>query len=331
VRLTAKITAWYADSDPSKSGYQVLASTGRLELDLLDRLTEKFGGKPTYSILKSQVQAPKPKIDLSTGLPGSSLTPGKGSAGAATPPPGATGSGEIGALRAQREAEEKRMQQLNAEWQSLQEIQRNQAHPLNLVIVKKTGTPVLARAADGSRVLFSAAADDEFEFLDADGEWIHVQISGESRGYLRRGNLELPEYLAARLKSPNAAAPTEKPEAFRVAREETGTFPGDWQALRGKPVKIYTVQPLSQDPKETGAQAKLAFASSLFRKASGDSAYASPPAEGIVVIFDSADGGIIGSTLAGVQQLASGSLSPDSFWKQCYLDPPDTFQPSPKR
>src|ERR1700680_226482 len=28
VRLTAKITAWYADSDPAKSGYQVLPSNG---------------------------------------------------------------------------------------------------------------------------------------------------------------------------------------------------------------------------------------------------------------------------------------------------------------
>ena len=38
VRVTAKITAWYADPDPWKSGYQVLPSNGRLELDLLDRL-----------------------------------------------------------------------------------------------------------------------------------------------------------------------------------------------------------------------------------------------------------------------------------------------------
>ena len=42
VRVTAKITAWYADKDPAKSGYQVLPSNGRLELDLLDRLEEKL-------------------------------------------------------------------------------------------------------------------------------------------------------------------------------------------------------------------------------------------------------------------------------------------------
>src|SRR5271167_4153279 len=42
-RVRAKITAWYADPDPANSGYEVLASNGRLEFDLLDRLDEKLG------------------------------------------------------------------------------------------------------------------------------------------------------------------------------------------------------------------------------------------------------------------------------------------------
>jgi hypothetical protein len=333
VRVTAKITAWYADRDPAKSGYQVLPSNGRLELDLLDRLTEKFGGKPATSVLRSDVQAPKPKIDLSTGLPGTSLPSSKSSTSSAAPgttsnPPAA---GDVTATRQKREAEEKHMQQLNAELQGLEDVQRNQAHPLNLVVVKKTGTPVLARPEEGSRVLFAAAAEDEFEFLDGEGEWIHVQISGASRGYIRRSGLDLPEFIAARLKSPNAAAAREKQPAFRVAREEASTFPGDWEALRGQPVKIYTVQPVSQDPKETGAKAKLNFALSLFQNFSAGPPSAAPQIAGVVVVFDSADGGIIGSTLSGVQQVANGSLSQDNFWKQCYLDPPDAFQTLPNR
>jgi hypothetical protein len=334
VRVTAKITAWYADPDPSKSGYQVLPSNGRLELDLLDRLGEKLGGKLTASIARSAVQAPKPKLDLSTGLPGSSLPSSRPSVPAAADSPGTTsgvlGDDEVTALRMKREAEEKRMQQLNAELQTLQEIQRNQAHPLNLVAVKKNGTPVLARPAIGSHPLFAAAANDEFEFLDAEGEWIHVQISGASRGYIRRSSLDLPEFIAARLKSPNGAAANEKQEAFRVEREETATFPGSWEMLRDKPVKIYTVQPILQDSKETGSSAKLKFATSLLQRFSADSAGSATEVEGVVVIFDSADGGIIGATLANVQQMASGSLSRDDFWKQCYLEPPDAFQSPPK-
>jgi len=328
VRVTAKITAWYADRDPAKSGYQVLASNGRLELDLLDRLEEKFGGKPVppsaHPLSNATISAPKPKLDL-TGVPG------VGNSGATHPAAGSQpGSDELNSLRAQREAEEKRMQELNSEIQGLQEIKKNQAHPLNLVVVKKAGTPVLAKPAEGSRVFFNAAVDDEFEFLDAEGEWIHVEISGASRGYIRRSNLELPDYIAARLKSPNGAAAEEKPAAFRIEREENSIFPGDWAPLKGKMVKIYTVQPGSQDPKETGARAKLAFASSLFRKFAAEAAASTPPAEGVVVIFDSADGGIVGATLAGAKQFAASELAPEAFWKQCYLDPPEAFQESRK-
>jgi hypothetical protein len=323
IRVTAKITAWYADRDPSKSGYQLLPSNGRLELDLLDRLSDKLGRKSLVSASRSTVQAPRPKLDLSAGSVGSVLASGRSG-----PAPGAgvsaSGGDEVAALRIRREAEEKRTQQVNAELQSLQEIQQNQAHPENLVVVKQSGTPVLAKRALGSPVLFTAAANDEFELLDVEGAWIHVQISGASRGYIRRSSVELPEPLAARLKSPNAASFDAKQNVFRVAREETGTFPGSWESLRGKPVKIYTVQPISATAKETSATSKLEFAASLFYKFSRASA-AADSVEGVVIIFDSADGGIIGSTVSSVQQLASGSLSREAFWKQCYMDPPDAF------
>ncbi len=334
VRVTAKITAWYADPDPSKSGYQVLPSNGRLELDLLDRLKEKLGGKLIASTARSGVQAPRPKLDLSTGSQGSSLPSSRPSVPAVAvssgPTSGVPGDDEVAALRIKRAAEEKRMQQLNGELQSLQEIQRNQVHPLNLVVVKKMDAQVLARPAMGSHPLFMASANDEFEFLDAEGEWIHVQISGASRGYIRRSSLDLPEFIAARLKSPNGNAANEKFGAFRIEREETAIFPGNWEMLRGKTVKIYTVQPVSQDLMETRASKKLNFAASLFQRFSTDSAVSGSGVEGVVVIFDSADGGIIAATLANVRQMASGTLSRDNFWKQCYLEPPDAFQSPPK-
>jgi hypothetical protein len=328
VRVTAKVTAWYADPEPWKSGYQILPSNGRLELDLLDRLREKLEGKIAVSTARPDVQAPRPKLDLATGLP-SSLPSGRSAAaaGSATAS-GEPGNDEVAVLRIKREAQEKRAQQLNAELQSLQEIQRNQAHPANLVVVKYNGTPVLPRPTPGSHPLFTAAANDEFEFLNAEGEWIHVQISGVSRGYVRRSSVDLPDSIAARLESTSGAAATEKLEPFRIAREETSTFPGDWEMLRGKPVKIYTVQPISQDSRETKASAKLNFAATIFQ---GFSAGAAASAvEGVVVIFDSADGGIIAATRANVQQMASGSLSRDNFWKHCYLEPPDAFRPPPK-
>lgn len=323
VRLSAKITAWYADREPWKSGYQSLPSNGRLELDFLDRLSEKFGEKPVASVLKSQVQAPAPKLDLSTGLPRNSLPPTKtaGETPAPTTSAIAASSDELNSLRKQREAEENRASQLAAELRNLQDIQHNQARPPNLVVVRKNGTPVLARPAEGSPVLFLASADDEFEFLDVKTEWVHVQISGASRGFIRRGGLELPDLVAERFNSPNTA-----PEVFRIEREETSVFPGDWESLRGKSVKIVTVQPISQDPKETGPSAKLLFAASLLKDFPAKLAGVTPPVDGVVIIFDSADGGMIGSTLLDVQQFSGGALSNDDFWKRCYLDPPEAFK-----
>jgi hypothetical protein len=315
VRLTAEITAWYADRDPSKSGYRSLPSNGRLELDLLDRLSEHLGIQPPLD-----QQAPKFKLDLSTALPAKTLRSDN------FPAP-APGHDDVSAIRVKREAEEKRMQELNSQLQALQQIQHTQAHPINLVAVRRSGTPVLSRPMEGSHALFAASAGDEFEFIDAESDWVHVQISRVSRGYIRRSSLDLPDAIAARLKSPNPAASNKVPEPFRIEREETATFPGNWESLRGKRVKIYTIQPVSQDPKETGAQAKLNFASVLFKNFSGEVGGPSSATlvEGVVVVVDSADGGIVAAPLSAVQQFASGSLSREDFWKQCFLDPTDAF------
>jgi hypothetical protein len=126
----------------AKSEYEVLASNGRLELDLLDRLEEKLGGKPSG-----------PRVESASTVP----------------------------------------------------------------------TPKEPRKIRGG--LFQAAANDEFEFLDGDSEWIHVGISGDSRGYLLRSSVDVPEKIAARLEWPATASAEEKFTGFRMEREETSTFP----------------------------------------------------------------------------------------------------------
>jgi hypothetical protein len=323
VRLSAKITAWYADRDVAKSGYQVLPSNGRLELDLLDRLEDKLNGKAVAAPVTSAntVQAPKAKLDLS-GVPGGTIGVAPPSASSKTPD-------EVAALRSQRMAQERRVQQLTAEMQSLKEIERSQAHPQNLVLVRKSGAPIYAKGAEGARVLFQASANDEFEFLDADGEWLHIEISGDSRGWVRKSAVELPEQIAERLQSHAALADAdEKLSAFRIEREETSTFPGGWASLRGKSVKIYTVQPVSQDPKEAGPAARLKYSLSLFEKAVKDMGSATPAPEGVVVIFDSADGGMVSATMANIQKLSAGTVGRDAFWSQSYMDPEDAFKPA---
>jgi hypothetical protein len=323
VRLSAKITAWYADRDVAKSGYQVLSSNGRLELDFLDRLEEKLTGKPipANSPASTAPQAPQPKLDFSGA---------RGAATMAAPlPQTAQPPDEVAALRNQRIAGEKRVQQLTAELQNLQEIKRGQAHPANLLVVKKSGTPVYAKKAENARVLFEAAANDEFEFLDAEGEWLHVSISGDSRGYLRKNAVELPESLAARLQT-SAPGPETKFTGFHIAREETGDFPGDWAPLKGKKVKIFTVQLLSQNLKETGPTVRRSYCIALFEKGIREGTGPNSEFEGVVVIFDAADGGIGAATSINIQKLSDGALNGEAFWQQAYLDPPDSFAPAPK-
>jgi len=320
VRLSAKITAWYADRDISKSGYEVLPSNGRLELDMLDRLQEKLTGKPVDppATLQSNVQAPRPKLDLS-GVPGASTL--------ATPTPAiAKTPDEVTALRNQRVLAERRVQQLTTELDNLKEIQHNQAHPQNLVAITKSGTPIYAKASEESRALFQAAANDEFEFLDAEKGWIHIEISGDSRGYVRQTGVLLPEFVVAKMSKEERGSEAKFP-GFRVEREEMNKFPGDWALLKGKTVKIYTVLPVSQSPKETGPSARVEYALALFEMGLKESASVTPTPEGVVVIFDAADGGIASATLVDIQKYVSGTLTREAFWTQCYLDPIEAFRP----
>ena len=319
VRLAAKITAWHVDRDVSKSGYEVLPSNGRLELDLLDRLQEKLTGKPVDppATLNTTVQPPRPKLDLS-GVPGAAIP--------SSPSPATRTPDEVAALRSERVVAERRVQQLTSELSNLKEIQSNQAHPQNLVVVSKPGTPVFDKPAENSRQLFLASASDEFEFLDAANGWIHVAISGDSRGYVRQSAVLLPERIASRMDGDNDSSWQNKFPGFRVTHESTGTFPGNWALLKGKSVKIFTVQPVSQKPSESGPAARLNYTLALFAHTLKDSATASAMPEGVVVIFDAADGGIAAAAMPDIQKYASGALTRDAFWAESYLDPPEAFR-----
>ena len=322
VRLAAKITAWYADRDVTKSGYDVLPSNGRLELDLLDRLQEKLTGKPVDppATLASNVQTPRPKLDLS-GVPGESIP---------TPIPEiAKTPDEVAALRSQRVLAERRVQQLTTELNNLKEIQHNQAHPQNLVAVIKSGTPVYAKASEESHVLFQASVNDEFEYLDSEKGWIHIGISGDSRGYIQQSSVLLPERIASKMDQEDHRLETRFP-GFRIEREEISGFPADWPALKGKSVKIYTIQPISQNPKESGPAVRVEYSLALFEKGLKEAASVTPTPQGVIVIFDAADGGIAGATIEDIRKFVSGSLTRDAFWSQSYLDPEEAFRSTSK-
>jgi hypothetical protein len=321
VRVNAKITAWL--SSPGHPGYETLESNGRVEGDLLDRLQDALAatsadngvpavkGNSGYPVAKSaapEINAPMPRL------------PDQHSVLTIAPP-----KDETAQAASQQGPQSKDLQQ---EAKNLEEILRNQSHPTNLVAVRKDNTPVLQSPAIDAKVLFLASAEDEFEVLEENPGWVHVRISGLSRGWLRRSTVEMPgdspasssdEPTAAKTDAPLASDAPQPAATYSVSSEEVGSFPGDWTPLGGKNVKIISLQQVGTG-RITSPQEKKQFAEALFKKEGRGLA---SETAGMVLMFDAEDGGMVAATRTALDQWNSGKLSEAEFWKQCFMDPPE--------
>jgi hypothetical protein len=364
VQVSVDVTAWYADPVASRSGYQLLTSNGRLEADLLDQLADQLAARGTQAVIKPKAvpaQAPAsvqtsssapapssssaghwPSAPANSGQPAQTADSAQPTISAPVPRIPETGSG-LSPSMAQGLAEEEKNEvatgakglagkdetRLRAEAESLEEVLKNQAHPKNLVAVKKSGTPVVATASLTAKTLFLASAHDEFEMLDFNRDWVHVRISGLSRGWIWRDSLEMPDSVPdSDLPATAAGQVTVATELFHVTREETTTFPGDWEPLRGKSVRIVSVEKINESEKDSGARVRLEFAKSVLDQDYAQLEQKPQELAGIVVIFDSVDGGMIAATFTTLQQWKAGKLSDAALWHQCYFDPPETFAAS---
>ena len=318
VQVTAKITAWYGSATPATSGYRVLKSSGRLESDLLDALDDKLNPNAVRRASADAVPAAPPLPDSPSAITGGGsffntrrLTTAPSSADLAQPV----------AAQPTSPGTAKRLQALREQAENLEQVLHNQARPDNLAVVKRSNTPVVTQPVDGAEVMFQADAEDEFEVLDSTAEWVHVQISGISRGWIKHDYVDLPG--AAKVSIAAIGSEHHDSDVVRETKEEVASFPGKWEPLDGKQVKIIWVQPRDQD--QFGPQPKWGMAKSVFRKAdAGNPADASSIA-GVVVIFDSEDGGMAATTLANLQQWRAGHLSDDVFWRRCWRDPVEAF------
>ena len=226
-------------------------------------------------------------------------------------------------------AAEKATSEIETEVASLEEILKSQAHPKNLVAVKKSGTPVVETPSLTAKPQFMASVHDEFEMLDFNRDWVHVRISGLNRAWIWRNSVEMPEGIPD---SVAVAAPALQPAAdlFHVIREDVASFPGDWPPLRGKNVKIISVQKLDDAGSDTAApdaavKQRLEYAKFLLDKSYSELTAKPQDLSGVVVIFDAADGGMIAATLDTLKQWRAGTLSDSAFWHKCFFDPPETF------
>jgi hypothetical protein len=343
VRVTAKITAWYADPSGAHSGYRTLPSNGRIESDFLDSLGDALGMKAAGSAVgggagstgTSGTAAPAKAGSAPASAPAPAPSPAR--AAAPTPPsspaaggkPSAALAGEsLESIRQKREAAEHQSQNLTALVQNLEQIRQNQTHPDDISVVKKSGTAIYAKPQTSAEVLMTADEGDEFPILDAPGGWVHVQISGPSRGWIRQVQLDMPAEFANGAEK--SAGQSDAAPLFRVSREDISPFAGTWGLLKDKVVKIIWVAPIDPAAQATTAQAKREYAKPLFMKAYREISADPAAVAGVVVVFDSADGGQISATFMSLKKLSAGYISDEDFWKECSLDPPESFQDPPK-
>lgn len=330
VHITTKVTAWYADPVASHSGYQLLTSNGRLESDLLDQLAEQLAKNPTESVSQTATAAP-PQRSLEPAAPAepaisapSPAFPKNDQSFPTTVRQGLAAQQQKAAQAGDPVGSEKSNSALQTEADGLQEVLKNTAHPKNLVAVKKSGTPVVSTPSLTAKPQFLASMHDEFEMLDFNADWVHVRISGLSRGWIWRNSVEMPNGIAD-TDVPPAPSLASAQDLFHVIREETSTFPGDWEPLKNKSVKIISVQKIDENSKEAGSKARLEYTKFLLEKSYKEMAQKPPQPAGIVVIFDSADGGMIAATMPTLQQWRAGTLSDAALWHNCFFDPPETF------
>ncbi len=312
VEVTAKITAWYAATTAANSGYRVLKSSGRLESDLLDALNDKLNPASAAQTSPASTK-PLPDSPSASAASGSFFNTRRLST--------APSDGRLPSSKPVDPGTAKQLAKLQAQAQDLEQVLHNQARPNNLAIVKKSNTPVVAQPVAGAEVLLQADAEDEFEVLDSTQDWVHIKISGISRGWIKRDLVDLPG--AATMSVSDISGEQHDTASVRQTKEEVAAFPGKWQPLDGKQVKIIWVQPLNKD--QFGAEPKWPLVKSVLRGADAGAPADPNEVAGVVVIFDSEDGGMAATTLANLQQWRAGHLSDEGFWKRCWRDPPDAF------
>lgn len=334
VRVSTKITAWYTDPSGTRSGYRLLNSNGRLESDLVDELSDELAGNSTSTPLPSATPSteathPSAAPVQNQSTEGTQVPAQQGEAKYVAPrvPTNGPFSAPLNPSLPTRESltvpAKPADQETEAQIKDLQAVLQNQGHPNNLVAVKQAGVPVVNSPSLTAKTLFVASLHDEFEMLDFNADWVHVRISGLSRGWIWRNSVEMPDGIPDTVTHAGSGPKAAAEQLFHVTRQETAPFPGDWPPLKGRSVKILSIEKVDDAAKDAGVIMRLEFAKAQLAKNYDELGKNSENLAGIVLIFDSADGGMIAATLPAIQNWKAGNLSDSAFWHQCFFDPPE--------
>jgi hypothetical protein len=335
VRVTAKITAWNEDADPSRSHYAIVPSNGRLEEDFLDRLSlclEKSAAKQPMASTNTWQATPAAGSDSSSAHPanigsGSSSPRDAASPTArapADPMPGSAASlaSRIAATRAEREAIEQSQRRLQQRISELESASKSEIFVKNVAIVRSTQTPVFEKDSETSKVLFRADPDDEFPILESHVPWVQVRLENGD-AWLRASQLRQP----GQSDPDDAAAATN----FHAENEEIKPFEGDWAQLKGKTALFVFATPVRAIPEATLGQNQLQFAQHVFLDGYRVATHSEQELAGVVVVFLGAKGGVAAAKLADIRRWHEGYLTDKLFLSRCSLDPPESFRDSARR
>jgi hypothetical protein len=351
VSVSAKITAWNAEEDPSRSQYVVIPSNGRLEQDILDRLSvllERGNGDSNGSSTASRSAASatdpagSPASPMTSVAPGGSaprsshspspgVSPAEASANptAPVPPSGSVAransgdpaalASEIAAVRAQRQAVEMDQRKLQQQVSELEANASSQKFLSNLAVIKTPQASVYQLDDDTSKVLFRADPEDEFEVLNVKGNWVHVRLENGAEGWIRGAQLQPPQEVDD---TEDAAAAVN----FSTPNQEIKPFGGDWTPLKGKPSLFVFAQPNRAIPGAILGQSQFAFAKHIFTEGYREAMHSEQPMSGVVVVFLGDKGGVAAATLADIRRWRDGAITDKVFFERCSFDPPESFR-----
>jgi len=88
-------------------------------------------------------------------------------------------------------------------------------------------------------------------------------------------------------------------------------------------VRITWVRPASDAGQ--GAPDRWSLASSVFRDTFSRVSRSDAKIEGVVIVIDAADGGMIAATANSLRRWNTGAISDAAFRKECWADPPEAM------
>ena len=312
VNLSARVTAWYSNAVPSQSRYVLLPSNGRLEKELLDRLT--------VYLEKGTVRQPSGSATASNAAsmgvkPADSAAPTRDFSHADP----STLSTEIAKVQAERQSIEEEEKKLQQQISQLEADRNARSYLSDLAMVKTAQAAVFQENNEFSKVLFRADPEDEFVVTEARFGWVRVRLDNLGQGWIRIDDLQLP----------NEKDNTGESADFAEPNEEVAPFTGNWALLKDKPTLFVVAQPKHSIPSESLGQSQIEFAKRAFLDGYRSAAHSQEKIDGVAVVFLGDKAGMAAATLAEITRWHKGTISDKLFLERCFLSPPEAFRDNP--